>query len=123
MNDTLGGFLNQLPDLPLTFKDCLFTARKLNVRYVWIDSLCIIQDDEDDWARESAVMNKVYMNSLCTIAADASQCAYGGIFRKISQHRTQDLLLQVGESTVEVVDDEIFSEVEDGGLQTVGPIC
>jgi hypothetical protein len=36
-------------DLPLTFRDAIIVTRALNVRYIWIDSLCIVQDDVLDW--------------------------------------------------------------------------
>jgi hypothetical protein len=42
-----------LASLPRTFRDAVTLTRRLNFRYLWIDSLCIIQDDSDDWARES----------------------------------------------------------------------
>ncbi|KAK3904053.1 hypothetical protein C8A05DRAFT_14045 [Staphylotrichum tortipilum] len=51
LTTNLGSFLQKLPPLPLTFEDTLSVARQLGVRYVWIDSLCIVQDDPDDWAR------------------------------------------------------------------------
>ncbi|KAF2786856.1 heterokaryon incompatibility, partial [Melanomma pulvis-pyrius CBS 109.77] len=35
-------------DLPKTFKDAMVITRKLGYNYIWIDSLCIIQDDPDD---------------------------------------------------------------------------
>lgn len=56
-------------DLSNTFRDAVGIARTLGARYLWIDSLCIIQDDGDDWAREAALMAEVYGQSLCTLAA------------------------------------------------------
>jgi hypothetical protein len=47
----------------------IFIASKLGLEYLWIDSLCIIQDDEDDWRQESALMSTVYGNSYLNIAA------------------------------------------------------
>ncbi|KAK4232956.1 heterokaryon incompatibility protein-domain-containing protein [Achaetomium macrosporum] len=67
-------------DLPKTFKDAVTILRKLSVRYLWIDSLCIVQDDEDDWARESATMHNVYTCAYFTIAASAAEDSTGGIF-------------------------------------------
>jgi len=52
-----------------TFQHAITITRQLGVRYLWIDSLCIVQDDHEDWIRESALMSKVYSRSLCTIAA------------------------------------------------------
>ncbi|CZR56272.1 uncharacterized protein PAC_06160 [Phialocephala subalpina] len=58
--------------LPRTFKDCVTVARKLGVQHIWIDSLCIIQDQRSDWAHNSRMMDKVYENSLFTVTAVSS---------------------------------------------------
>ena len=58
-----------LRDLPQTFEDAVYITRELGHRYIWIDSLCIIQDDEADWRRESAKMAEVYSKAYLTIAA------------------------------------------------------
>ncbi|CEF74560.1 unnamed protein product [Fusarium graminearum] len=67
--------------LPQTFKDAIRVARHLESQYLWIDSLCIMQDSLDDWSHEAAEMGEVYRNSMCNIAAssasDSSQgCLY-----------------------------------------------
>ena len=61
-----------MTQLPKTFRDAVIITRKLDVRYLCIDSLCIVQDDMQDWQTESAVMANVFQNSLVTIAASAS---------------------------------------------------
>lgn len=55
-----------------TFQDTLTVAQRLDIPYVWIDSLCIIQfgDNHEDWRRESQTMTEVYSNSFCNISAD-----------------------------------------------------
>lgn len=55
-----------------TFQDILTIAERLDIPYVWIDSLCIIQsgDNHKDWQRESQTMTEVYSNSFCNISAD-----------------------------------------------------
>jgi hypothetical protein len=55
--------------LPKTFQDAIVITRKLGLRYLWIDSLCIIQDDVSDWEKESSQMASIYKNSLVTISA------------------------------------------------------
>jgi hypothetical protein len=60
-------------DLSRTFQDAVRITRELGERYLWIDSLCIIQDDEDDWAREAALMAEVYRNSYCTLTGLSSK--------------------------------------------------
>jgi hypothetical protein len=56
--------------LPRTFQDAILVTRRLGIQYVWIDSLCIIQDSAEDWSKEAAKMTDVYLNSTVTIAAD-----------------------------------------------------
>lgn len=67
-------------DLPQTFADAVTVCRRLDVRYLWIDSLCIIQDSHEDWEREAARMANVYANSYLTIAASSSPDSGGGCF-------------------------------------------
>jgi Heterokaryon incompatibility protein (HET) len=68
--------------LPKTYTDAIRVTRELEVQYLWIDSLCIIQDSEEDWRQESAIMDKVYSNTYCTIAAAASRDGDGGLIFK-----------------------------------------
>lgn len=55
--------------LPKTFQDAVVTTRALGIRYLWIDSLCIIQGDTNDWEMQSKNMAKIYQDSYLTIAA------------------------------------------------------
>lgn len=68
-------------ELPNTFKDAIVIAREIfEIRYIWIDSLCIIQDSEEDWLNEGAVMADVYKNSSLNIAATGATDSNGGLF-------------------------------------------
>lgn len=67
-------------ETPQTFIDAVNIARRLGLRYLWIDSLCICQDDASDWARESSRMVDVYSNAHIVIAANRSADCNGGIF-------------------------------------------
>ncbi|KAF2812942.1 HET-domain-containing protein [Mytilinidion resinicola] len=69
-----------LEDLPKTFRDAITVTRKLGYQYIWIDSICIIQDDSRDWQIESAKMAQIYQNSCLTIAATASPDGSKGCF-------------------------------------------
>lgn len=66
--------------LPRTFRDAVEISICVGLEYIWIDSLCIIQDSKDDWVKESATMGSIYENSVCTIAAAAATDAQGGCF-------------------------------------------
>ena len=41
----------------------------LNIRYLWIDSLCIVQNSVEDWMEESSLMGSIYKHAFCTIAS------------------------------------------------------
>ncbi|OCK75828.1 HET-domain-containing protein [Lepidopterella palustris CBS 459.81] len=78
--------------LPKTFQDAITLARWLKVRYLWIDSLCIIQDSKQDWMKESAKMIDIYRGSFLTIAATGSTSDHGGCFTDASpQSKAQRL--------------------------------
>lgn len=55
--------------LPKTFQDAITVVHRLGISYLWIDSLCIIQDVEQDWQTESAKMADIYAQSALTVAA------------------------------------------------------
>ncbi|KAG4435279.1 hypothetical protein IFR05_009239 [Cadophora sp. M221] len=64
--------------LPKTFQDAVGIAQAFGVRYLWIDALCIIQDDDLDWRQESARMASIYSNSHLNIAATGAADGRGG---------------------------------------------
>jgi len=89
--ETIHHFYKRIPmcDMPKTLRDAVIITRRLGYQYLWIDSLCIIQDSEEDWNAESAMMASVYGDSALTIAAEASIDCNTGIFDVSNQHRQQ----------------------------------
>jgi hypothetical protein len=67
--------------LPTTFQDAITVTRNLGLQYLWIDSLCIIQDSTEDWQIQSALMADIYQNAAITIAGSASSGPRHGLFR------------------------------------------
>ncbi|KAI1326501.1 hypothetical protein F5Y16DRAFT_374969 [Xylariaceae sp. FL0255] len=67
--------------LPQTFRDAVTVTRGIGVRYLWIDSLCIIQDSKEDWENESTKMEKVFSCACCTIAASSAQSILEGFLQ------------------------------------------
>jgi hypothetical protein len=67
--------------LPQNFIDAIKITRVMGVRYLWIDSLCVLQDSASDWADESPTMGQVFSGAYCVIAAIASEKSGGGCFR------------------------------------------
>lgn len=67
-------------ELPPTVKNAIQIARVLGVRYLWTEPLCTVQDPSEDWRRKPAVMNDVYRNSVCNIAATKPSISSQGLF-------------------------------------------
>lgn len=63
-----------------TVKDAISLTQRLGYRYLWVDALCIIQGDADDWTRESRQMAGIFENALCTIVALGADHAGEGLF-------------------------------------------
>ena len=66
--------------LPKTFQDAIYATWRFGIRYLWIDSLCIIQDSKEDWNVESSLMAKVYSGCVLNLAAASSKDCNGGLF-------------------------------------------
>ncbi len=79
--------------MPQTFFDAVTIARKFDIRYLWIDSLCIIQDSLSDWEAESARMWDIYRNAVFNIAAKHSSSSRGGCFAPKSGSLARPCLL------------------------------
>ncbi|ETS73638.1 hypothetical protein PFICI_14584 [Pestalotiopsis fici W106-1] len=63
--------------------DTIALAKALSIPYVWIDALCILQDDHDDWCRESSSMHKIYATSYLTVCAlSTTSCQQGYLSRR-----------------------------------------
>ncbi|TLD26136.1 HET-domain-containing protein [Venturia nashicola] len=82
-----------LQDLPANFHDSIIAVRALDLRYIWIDSLCIIQDDKEDWRNESQRMASVYSSAHITIVPVSAGSAHDGFLhnRKHFDHIYADL--------------------------------
>ena len=81
--------------LPMLYQDAVTACKHLEIRYLWIDSLCIIQDQELDWTREIATMGAVYSNALCNIEASHATDSSGRLFFSRNQTRITPLPVTV----------------------------
>jgi Heterokaryon incompatibility protein (HET) len=70
----------ELDELPKTFLDAAIVVLKLGYNYLWIDSLCIIQDSIDDWEEQAAAMQNIYNSGVCNLAAMDSRNCEAGLF-------------------------------------------
>ncbi|KAJ0107049.1 hypothetical protein J7T55_006927 [Diaporthe amygdali] len=100
-----------LCDLPNTLRDAVRTTRALGIRYIWIDALCIIQDDPEDWSKESSRMGQIYSHACLTIAATTSKSSFDGfllnrdpsyrttskfVFKEVQSFRSEPLMEKSG---------------------------
>lgn len=67
-------------DIPQTFQDAVVATHQLGFKYLWIDALCIIQDDKEDWYHEASTMSDIYRNSQCNLSALDARNDSDGIF-------------------------------------------
>ncbi|KAI1181649.1 HET-domain-containing protein [Nemania serpens] len=109
-----------LARLPKTFQDAVRTTRALGIRYLWIDSLCIIQDDKEDWESESKKMENVYSCAYVTIAASSATSSRDGFLvdrpaRVFVTTATSDGPIYLAEAI-----DDFKGDVEDSVLNTRG---
>lgn len=72
----------RMDDLPLNFQDAIKICQGLGIHYLWVDSLCIIQKDPEDWVRESRRMEEVYSSAYCTIAATSAADPHEGFVKQ-----------------------------------------
>ncbi|KAI0386981.1 HET-domain-containing protein [Hypomontagnella monticulosa] len=81
--DRIAGF--QPKTTSRAMQDAIEVCRTLGIPYLWIDAVCIIQDDKEDWERESADMARIYQNAHLTICTPTSaSCREGFLEPRIS---------------------------------------
>lgn len=126
-----------LHELPKTFQDAIVVTRNLGIRFLWIDSICIIQSHdgcsqcethlgETDWAEESKKMEQYFSSSYCAIAATSAGNSHEGFLRTRST-RLDNICVRVnsGRSSpgnvyvCEAIDD-FAHDVEQGALNQRG---
>ncbi|KXH49726.1 heterokaryon incompatibility protein [Colletotrichum simmondsii] len=73
-----------LPEMPDTIRDAVIFARHMGIDYIWIDALCIIQDDAEDWATEAALMFAIYRHATLTLVAAAGDSSHSGFLQRTS---------------------------------------
>lgn len=79
----IGAFCRTIPfeSFPLTFRHAIEASRSLGIQYLWIDSLCIVQDDLQDWEIEAARMGDIYENAYATLFAERAEHCDDGLFQ------------------------------------------
>ncbi|KAF1850518.1 HET-domain-containing protein [Cucurbitaria berberidis CBS 394.84] len=89
--------------LPKSFQHAFHITFSLGFQFIWIDSLCIVQDDLKDWKSQASMMGSVYKHASCNIAATWAADGNDGCFAK-RESRILPLDLGYGQSTEYQVD-------------------
>jgi len=99
---------------PKTIQDAVEVTRRLGVRYIWIDSLCIVQDDDSDEAIQVGEMHKIYASAILTISAarasDSEQGFLATPYPSAPQIRIRYLTPKQGVGSVILSKDDVQSE-------------
>ncbi|KAI1780884.1 HET-domain-containing protein [Hypoxylon cercidicola] len=80
LEDRLSGF--QVDQVTPILRDAIQITRALGIPYLWVDAVCIVQDDDEDWDRESSRMILVYRNAVLTISTPASASCQQGVLAR-----------------------------------------
>ncbi|KAK8093480.1 hypothetical protein PG997_000165 [Apiospora hydei] len=78
----LSGF--DVTDTTAVLQDAVKVCRALGIRYLWVDAVCIVQGDKDDWERESQKMSSIYHNAAATICPISSNSCLEGFLLRTS---------------------------------------
>ncbi|KAF2787744.1 HET-domain-containing protein [Melanomma pulvis-pyrius CBS 109.77] len=110
----------EVAHLPKTFQQAVKISRKMNIQYLWIDSLCIVQDDAEDWDRESERMEQVFSSAYATIAATCASGTHDGFLKKRPER--QSVKMAKGDSSYFVCEaiDNFHKDVDQADLNKRG---
>lgn len=105
LKDRVLGYKHEIPlhTLAQTIKDALTVTHGMGFKYLWVDVLCIIQDDEEDKMREISKMHHIYRGSLFTIAATVAKNSSEGFLHPRTMYRGFKLRVRTdNDSAIEV---------------------
>ncbi|KAI1178575.1 hypothetical protein F4777DRAFT_575815 [Nemania sp. FL0916] len=119
-NENLSDFLNGIDfqKLPKLFQDAVTVTRALNIRYLWIDSLCIIQNSKQDWDIESKKMEDVYSQAYVTIAASSAGSSVESFLKPRRSRAWAKLQTPDGPLYIAEAIDDFQTDVENAVLST-----
>ncbi|UKZ83903.1 hypothetical protein TrVFT333_011718 [Trichoderma virens FT-333] len=108
-----GGLAQTIDELPIALKQSINLINDLGIRYIWIDSLCIIQDSSHSWNLNSRTMHLIYGNSTLTICAADGASAEVGLMAIDKNHSVEQNIAQVASDVFLVLHQSPESNIED----------
>lgn len=105
LEENLSEFSTAIPmtQVPQAFTDAAAVTLHLGYQYLWIDSLCIIQDSTIDWNAESVKMGDIYRGAVVTITAPDSSSCRSGFRRPVQQPQDPVRLPYLNDQTGEIL--------------------
>ncbi|GLA26371.1 hypothetical protein AnigIFM63326_003524 [Aspergillus niger] len=86
----------ELSTLPLALQDAITVCRNLEIPNLWVDSLCIVQDDRLAWLHDASAMHDIYLNSYLTISVkEPNSCKLGFLGKQRFGEPTWQQLLRL----------------------------
>lgn len=95
-----------VPKLPQTIKDAITVTTQLGYSHLWVDSMCIIQDNAADKMSEISKMPDIYNNAVCAIAASFASNSRAGFLRDRSTYTRTAMKLQAQKTVRSTSEDE-----------------
>ncbi|XXH05361.1 hypothetical protein Hte_011787 [Hypoxylon texense] len=89
--------------LPKTIQDAVIVTLGVGLRYLWVDAICIVQDDADDKQEQISKMHLVYRGAYFTIAAANAPTSYAGFLQPRERYQPTRVSARM--------DDNVFTEV------------
>ena len=105
-----------LEDVPSTLRDAIKITRQLGYQYLWIDTLCIIQDSVEDWTYESNRMQHYYKHSIVTIASDLASSDHQGFLSVTRQQRIKPVKVPFQAGLIPSLSHAYIRDINDVGL-------
>ncbi|KAF5237983.1 hypothetical protein FAUST_5789 [Fusarium austroamericanum] len=101
--DNLVQIMRGIPmeSFPAIMRDAISVVRSLEYVYIWIDALCIVQDDEQDWAHEAGIMGDIYFNAELTISTLVSGDCHTGLFQPRSVRISHPVPLDIWQPKIQ----------------------
>jgi Heterokaryon incompatibility protein (HET) len=119
--DLLSQFI-PFSELPTCLQDAVITAWRLSLRLLWVDSLCVVQDDPGDIAREIAKMPQIYNNAHVTISAARSSSSHDGFLHDLSVPSAQAAIFKIPFHCPDTLFGSIILFQEPGGVHLYNPV-
>lgn len=79
----------EFAELPRLFQDAILLARGISIDYIWVDSLCIIQDSQEDWQHATSQMIDILKGATFTVAAVNASSPHTSLFDRAGRRSQQ----------------------------------